>query len=251
MAESQRVYGLHAVRALLRQSGAQVRRAWVQEGRDDPRLSALVEELAARGVAAERVPRRELDRMLDGARHQGVVVEVPAAETGGERQLDDFLHTLRSPALLLVLDGVTDPHNLGACLRTADAAGVQAVILPKDRSAGLTPVVRKVACGAAEHLPVFAVTNLARALRTLQAAGLWVYGAAGEAEKSLYDVDFTGSVALVLGAEGSGLRRLTREHCDALVKIPMTGSVESLNVSVATGVLLYEVVRQRRGDAGP
>jgi len=179
------------------------------------------------------------------------VVEVPAAETGGERQLDDFLHTLRSPALLLVLDGVTDPHNLGACLRTADAAGVQAVILPKDRSAGLTPVVRKVACGAAEHLPVFAVTNLARALRTLQAAGLWVYGAAGEAEKSLYDVDFTGSVALVLGAEGSGLRRLTREHCDALVKIPMTGSVESLNVSVATGVLLYEVVRQRRGGAGP
>jgi len=240
MAESQRVYGLHAVRALLRQDRVQA-----------PRLSALVDELVAHGIAVERVPRRELDRMLGGARHQGVAVEVPAAEAGGERQLDDFLHTLRPPALLLVLDGITDPHNLGACLRTADAAGVQAVILPKDRSASLTPVVRKVACGAAEHMPVFAVTNLARALRILQAAGLWVYGAAGEAEKSLYDVDFKGSVALVLGAEGGGLRRLTREHCDDLVKIPMAGSVESLNVSVATGVLLYEVVRQRQGGARP
>ncbi|MBZ0070421.1 MAG: 23S rRNA (guanosine(2251)-2'-O)-methyltransferase RlmB [Gammaproteobacteria bacterium] len=250
MAEGQRVYGLHAVRALLRQGG-RVQRAWVQEGRHDPRLSALIEELAARGITAERVARRELDRMLGGARHQGVVLEVPAVEAGGERQLDDFLLALAPPALVLVLDGVTDPHNLGACLRTADAAGVQAVILPKDRSAGLTPVVRKVACGAAEHLPLFTVTNLARTLRALQAAGLWVYGAAGESEASLYDIDFTGSVALVMGAEGSGLRHLTREHCDGLVHIPMAGCVESLNVSVATGVLLYEVVRQRREKARP
>lgn len=247
MAETQRVYGLHAVRALLKQGGARVRRAWVQEGRDDPRLNELVDELAARGLVAERLPRRELDRMLDGARHQGVLVEIQPAAVGGERELEGFLEELSGPALLLVLDGVTDPHNLGACLRTADAAGVQAVILPKDKSAGITPVVRKVACGAAEALPVFLVTNLARSLRTLQDAGIWIYGAAGEAEQTLYEVDFTGSVAVVLGAEGGGLRRLTREHCDGLVKIPMTGTVESLNVSVATGVLLYEIVRQRRG----
>jgi 23S rRNA (guanosine2251-2'-O)-methyltransferase len=247
MPETQRVYGLHAVRALLGRGGARVQRAWVQEGRDDPRLNELVDALAARGVAAERVPRRELDRMLGGARHQGVLVEIQPAAVGGERELEEFLEVFAGPALLLVLDGVTDPHNLGACLRTADAAGVQAVILPKDKSVGITPVVRKVACGAAETLPAFLVTNLARSLRTLQDAGVWIYGAAGEAEQTLYEVDFTGSVAVVLGAEGGGLRRLTREHCDGLVKIPMAGTVESLNVSVATGVLLYEVVRQRRG----
>jgi 23S rRNA (guanosine2251-2'-O)-methyltransferase len=246
VAEHQRIYGLHAVRALLQQGDARVQRAWVQEGRDDSRLTEVVAELADRGVVAERVPRRELDRMLDGARHQGVLLEVSAAAVGGERELEAFLDDLAGPALLLVLDGVTDPHNLGACLRTADAAGVQAVILPKDKSAGITPVVRKVACGAAETLPVFLVTNLARSLRTLQEAGIWIYGAAGEAEQTLYEVDFTGSVAVVLGAEGGGLRRLTREHCDGLVNIPMAGSVESLNVSVATGVLLYEIVRQRR-----
>ena len=248
MAEVQRVYGLHAVRALFRQEDVQVLRAWAQEGRDDPRLAEVVGLLEARGVHVERVPRRELDRRLDGARHQGILLEVRGAEARGERDLEEFLTQLPTPAFLLVLDGVTDPHNLGACLRSADAAGVQGVILPKDRSVGLTPVVRKVACGAAESLPVFSVTNLARALRTLQDAGIWLYGAAGEAEQTLYDIDFTGSVALVLGAEGGGLRRLTREHCDGLVKIPMAGTVESLNVSVATAVLLYEVVRQRRVD---
>lgn len=245
MAEVQRVYGLHAVQAFLRQEGAQVLRAWAQDGRDDARLAGLVGLLEARGVRVERVPRRDLDRMLDGARHQGIVLEVRGADVRGERELEEFLAELHAPVFMLVLDGVTDPHNLGACLRSADAAGVQAVVLPKDRSVGLTPVVRKVACGAAESLPVFSVTNLARALRTLQDAGIWIYGAAGEAEQTLYEVDFTGSVALVLGAEGGGLRRLTREHCDGLVKIPMAGTVESLNVSVATGILLYEVVRQR------
>lgn len=246
MVEVQRVYGLHAVRALFRQEGVQVLRAWAQEGRDDPRLAEVVGLLEARGIQVERVPRRELDRRLDGARHQGVLLEVRGAEVRGERDLEEYLTQLPAPAFLLVLDGVTDPHNLGACLRSADAAGVQAVILPKDRSVGLTPVVRKVACGAAESLPVFSVTNLARALRTLQDAGIWIYGAAGEAGQTLYEVDFTGSIAVVLGAEGGGLRRLTREHCDGLVKIPMAGTVESLNVSVATAVLLYEVVRQRR-----
>lgn len=246
MAETQRVYGLHAVGALLRQGGSEILQARAQQGRDDPRLAELVAALIGQGVAVERVPRRELDRLLDGARHQGILVEVKGVEARGERQLEDWLAELPAPAFLLVLDGVTDPHNLGACLRSAAAAGVQAVILPKDKSAGLTPVVRKVACGAAESLPVYSVTNLARTLRTLQDAGIWIYGAAGEAELSLYDVDFTGSVALVLGAEGGGLRRLTREHCDGLVKIPMAGTVESLNVSVAAGVLLYEVVRQRK-----
>ena len=245
MSETQRVFGIHAVHALLRRTGTQVLRAWAQDGRDDARVAEAVGLLEARGVRVERLPRRELDRMLDGARHQGIVVEVRGAEVRGERELEDYLSELPTPVFLLVLDGVTDPHNLGACLRSADAAGVQAVIVPKDRSVGLTPVVRKVACGAAENLPVFSVTNLARAMRTLQDAGIWIYGAAGEADQLLYDVDFRGSVALVLGAEGGGLRRLTREHCDGLVRIPMAGTVESLNVSVATGIFLYEVVRQR------
>ena len=246
MPDSQRVYGLHAVRAVLRQEGVQVLRAWAQDSRHDPKLETLIGELQARGVRVERLPRRELDRMVPDARHQGILLELKSGTAATDQDFDSFLATLKAPALLLVLDGVTDPHNLGACLRTADAAGVQAVILPKDRSVGLTPVVRKVACGAAESLPVFSVTNLARTLRSLQDAGIWIYGAAGEAEQVLYDIDFTGSIALVLGAEGSGMRRLTREHCDGLVKIPMAGTVESLNVSVATGVLLYEVVRQRR-----
>ncbi|MBI5461735.1 MAG: 23S rRNA (guanosine(2251)-2'-O)-methyltransferase RlmB [Gammaproteobacteria bacterium] len=245
MAETQRVYGLHAVRALLRQEGVQVVHAWAQDSRHDPKLETLIGELQARGSRVDRTPRRELDRLAPGVRHQGILVEFQGGIAATDQDLDSFLATLTAPALLLVLDGVTDPHNLGACLRSADAAGVQAVILPKDRSVGLTPVVRKVACGAAESLPVFSVTNLARTLRTLQDAGIWIYGAAGEAEQTLYDVDLKGSVALVLGAEGGGLRRLTREHCDGLVKIPMAGTVESLNVSVATAVLLFEVVRQR------
>ncbi len=246
MSEAQRVYGLHAVRAVLRQGELQVLRAWAQDSRHDPKLETLIGELQAQGVRVERVPRRELDRLAPDARHQGILLELHAGAAVTEQDLEGFLTTLKPPVLLLVLDGVTDPHNLGACLRSADAAGVQAVILPKDKSAGITPVVRKVACGAAESLPIFAVTNLARTLRTLQDAGIWIYGAAGEADQTLYDIDFKGNVALVLGAEGGGMRRLTREHCDGLVKIPMAGTVESLNVSVATGVLLYEVVRQRK-----
>ncbi len=246
MRETQRVYGLHAVRAVLRQGELHVLRAWAQDSRHDPKLETLIGELQARGVRIERMPRRELDRLAPDARHQGILGELEGATAATEQDLDAFLAALKPPALLLVLDAVTDPHNLGACLRSADAAGVQAVILPKDRSAGITPVVRKVACGGAESLPIFTVTNLARTLRSLQDAGIWIYGAAGEAEQTLYEIDFTGSVAVVLGAEGGGLRRLTREHCDGLVKIPMAGTVESLNVSVATAVLLYEVVRQRR-----
>lgn len=245
MADTQRVYGLHAVRAVLRQGDMRVLRAWAQDSRHDPKLETLIGELQAQGIRVDRVPRRELDRLAPDARHQGILLELEGGAAAAGQDIEAFLATLKAPALLLVLDGVTDPHNLGACLRTADAAGVQAVILPKDKSVGITPVVRKVACGAAESLPVFSVTNLARTLRMLQDAGIWIYGAAGEAEQTLYDIDFKGSVALVLGAEGGGLRRLTREHCDGLVKIPMAGSVESLNVSVAAAVLLFEAVRQR------
>ena len=165
-----------------------------------------------------------------------------------ENELPQFLDGLGKPPLLLILDGVQDPHNLGACLRSADAAGVDAVILPKDHSAPLNATARKVACGAAETVPVVRVTNLARTLRAIRDAGVWLYGAAGEAQQALYDVDLSGPVALVLGGEGKGLRRLTREQCDLLVKLPMAGKVESLNVSVATGVALYEAVRQRTGS---
>lgn len=239
------IYGLHAVDALLRQQPEQVQCLWVQAGRNDKRMAAVLELARNQGVRVETLARAELDGKVEG-RHQGVVAQVH----GGSRQWDEqalfqLLDDLDHPPLVLVLDGVTDPHNLGACLRSADAAGVDAVIVPKDKSADLTPTVRKVACGAAETMPFVRVTNLARTLAGLKERGIWLYGAAGEAENTLYNSDLTGPAALVMGAEGAGLRRLTREACDFLVKLPMAGSVSSLNVSVATGVCLFEVVRQR------
>jgi 23S rRNA (guanosine2251-2'-O)-methyltransferase len=189
--------------------------------------------------------RRELDEWAEGV-HQGVVAEVSPSQVWGEAMLEELLDRREGPPLLLVLDGVTDPHNLGACLRTADAAGALAVIVPKDKSATLNATVRKVACGAAEVIPLVAVTNLARTLEKLQQRGLWLVGTAGEAEQELYQQDLTGPTVLIMGAEGKGMRRLTRDHCDYLVKLPMSGSVSSLNVSVATGVCLFEAVRQRQ-----
>jgi 23S rRNA (guanosine2251-2'-O)-methyltransferase len=251
------VYGIHAVDGLLRSKPRSVQRLWIQQGRQDKRINALLELAQNKGVPVARQSRKELDALVDG-RHQGVVAEVlpepqGVQSQGGnqwtQKQLLSHLDALQAPALLLVLDGVTDPHNLGACLRSADAAGVDAVIVPKDKSADLTPTVRKVACGAAEVVPFVRVTNLSRALAALKERGIWVYGAAGEAEKTIYDSDLHGSMALVMGAEGSGLRRLTRENCDFLVKLPMAGLVSSLNVSVATGVCLFEAVRQRRFGA--
>ena len=219
-----------------------------QSGREDKRIKAIEELALNQGVAVQRQPRATLDEWVSG-KHQGVVADTDdSAEPDldwTESQLFDALEGLAEPALLLVLDGVTDPHNLGACLRSADAAGVHALIVPKDKSAALTPVARKVACGAAESVPLVTVTNLARTLKALQARGVWIYGSAGEAEISLYDSDLTGSLALVMGAEGDGMRRLTREQCDVLLRLPMAGTVSSLNVSVATGVCLFEVVRQR------
>ncbi|SFB42519.1 23S rRNA Gm-2251 2'-O-methyltransferase [Pseudomonas sp. NFIX10] len=240
----EKIYGVHAVEALLRHHPKRVKQVWLAEGRSEPRVQALVELATQNKVAIGQAERREMDVWVEGV-HQGVVADVSPSQVWGEAMLDELLDRTEGAPLLLVLDGVTDPHNLGACLRSADAAGALAVIVPKDKSATLTPVVRKVACGAAEVIPLVAVTNLARTLEKLQQRGLWVVGTAGEAEVSIYDQDLTGPTILIMGAEGKGMRRLTREHCDYLVKLPMAGSVSSLNVSVATGVCLFEALRQR------
>jgi 23S rRNA (guanosine2251-2'-O)-methyltransferase len=247
----ERVYGIHAVESLLRNNPESVQNLWLRRGRHDRRLRDLLKLAREQGVDVQFESRESLDGLVDG-RHQGAVAEVsPQAETRAdltwsEARLLVHVDDASGPLLLLVLDGVTDPHNLGACLRSADAAGVDAVIAPKDKSAGLTAVARKVACGAAETVPFVQVTNLRRTLEALKARGVWLYGADSDSEKSLYDNKLTSSLALVLGAEGSGLRRLTRETCDELVHLPMAGAVSSLNVSVAAGICLFEVVRQRR-----
>lgn len=246
------VYGLHAVRALLERDAGRVRQVWLQQGRDDARLRAVQELAAARGVRLGRRPSAELDRMTQQAVHQGVVAEVAPAPALGEDELLVRVAAAGRDVLLLVLDGLQDPHNLGACLRTAEAAGVMAVIAPRDRAAGLTPAVRKVAAGAAEAIPFVQVTNLARTMARLKEAGVWLVGTAGVAEMDLYAADLTGPLAVVVGAEGSGMRRLTREACDFTVKLPMRGVVESLNVSVATGIVLFEALRQRgAGETRP
>jgi 23S rRNA (guanosine2251-2'-O)-methyltransferase len=225
-----------------------VRQLWLAEDYiAAPRLKELHDTATAARVPILHADDEELDRLAEGERHQGVVAEIVPHVGDPETQLEEALEAhADSPPLLLVLDGVTDPHNLGACLRSADAAGVAAVIVPRDRAAGMSPVVRKVAAGAAETVPLVAVVNLARTLRELKEREFWLVGTSDEATRTLYDADFTGPTVLVLGSEGEGMRRLTREACDDLVSIPMAGAVESLNVSVATGVALFEAVRQRR-----
>lgn len=248
MSDLEKVYGVHAVEALLRHHPKRVKQIWLAEGRSEPRVQTLVELAGQNRVQIGQAERREMDAWVEGV-HQGVVAEVSPSQVWGEAMLDELLERHEGPPLLLVLDGVTDPHNLGACLRTADAAGALAVLVPKDKSATLNSTVRKVACGAAEVIPLVAVTNLARTLEKLQNRGLWIVGTAGEAEQELYEQDLTGPIVLVMGAEGKGMRRLTREHCDFLVRLPMAGSVSSLNVSVATGVCLFEALRQRGAKA--
>lgn len=238
------VFGWHAVEAVVRKEPERLQQVWIQQGRQDKRVKAITDALDEQGVAWAIVHRRELDSRVNGV-HQGVVAQVSESREWTEDDLFALLAKQEVPPLLLILDGVTDPHNLGACLRTADGAGVAAVVVPKDKSASLTPIVRKVASGAAENVPLVRVTNLARCLRALKDEGVWLIGTAGEAGATLYQADFTGPVALVMGAEGKGMRRLTREHCDLLINIPMKGLVDSLNVSVATGVCLYEALRQR------
>ena len=247
MAEEVLIVGINSVQATLERDPAAVLALWLDRERDDKRLRALAELAERYGITAQWSERKQLDRKAEGTGHQGAVMRVRAPAPRGERELEGLLAETSGPPLLLVLDGVQDPHNLGACLRSAAAAGVDAVIAPRDRACGLTATVRKVASGGAEVVPFFRVTNLARTLRTLQQAGVWLIGADAAGEGTLYDSDLHGPVALVLGAEGQGLRRLTREHCDLLVRIPMPGAVESLNVSVATGVFLFEAVRQRLG----
>jgi 23S rRNA (guanosine2251-2'-O)-methyltransferase len=242
----EQVYGLHAVAALLSSRPASIKKLMVADVAADRQLAPLLEQAVAAGISIQKINRKELDQQAPDSRHQGIIAVVREATQGiSERELPNFLAALTEPAFLLVLDGVQDPHNLGACLRTADAAGVQAVIMPQDRAVGITPVVHKVACGAVESVPIFTVTNLARTLRHLREAGIWIYGASDAADEGLYESDLQGPIAVVLGSEGKGMRRLTREHCDHLLAIPMAGQVESLNVSVAAGVLLFEAKRQR------
>ncbi len=245
MSDKEYVYGLHAVQAMLERAPKRVRQLKVQRGRLDARMQALLELAESEALDIERVMPDELDRLADGGVHQGVVAAVTPSQLWSEEMLGHLLDKEEGVPLLLVLDGVTDPHNLGACLRSADAAGAQAVIIPRDRSASLSPTVRKVACGAAETVPLVAVTNLSRTLKQLQQRGLWVVGTAGEAEQLLYDIDLKVPSVIVMGAEGTGMRRLTREHCDYLAKLPMAGTVSSLNVSVTAGICLFEAVRQR------
>ncbi|HEY0634515.1 MAG TPA: 23S rRNA (guanosine(2251)-2'-O)-methyltransferase RlmB [Gammaproteobacteria bacterium] len=246
MSNTSRLYGLHAVQTVLSQSPERIVNLWLDTARQDQRLIQLAEAAKKAKVAVTWSDRKSLDRLAEEGRHQGAVAELSGGEPRSEAFLEELLTSLQVPPFLLVLDGVTDPHNLGACLRTADAAGVHAVIAPRDRACGLNATVRKVASGAAETVPFVQVTNLARTLRMLRDNGVWVVGTALEgASGSLYQGRLTGPLALALGAEGQGLRRLTRENCDELVYIPMHGLVESLNVSVATGIALFEAVRQR------
>ena len=244
MPDSQYIFGLHAVEATLAQAPNRILEVWVSDQRPSRRTEALIQSLQGHSIPIQRVSARQLDQYSDQGRHQGVVIRVRLPQERDEAALKQDLSGAETP-FYLVLDQVSDPHNLGACLRTAEAAGVNGVIVPKDQACRLNATVCKVACGAAERVPLYRVTNLARTLRWMQESGVWLVGAAGEAEQTVYEQDLSGPLAVVMGAEGSGLRRLTREVCDHLVKIPMRGQIESLNVSVATGILLFEVVRQQ------
>ncbi|MDO9169856.1 MAG: 23S rRNA (guanosine(2251)-2'-O)-methyltransferase RlmB [Methylobacter sp.] len=240
-----KIYGIHSVQSALDYSPKKIGKAWVDSQRQDKRLTQLIDDLLDLGIEPEKVDRKKLDKLADSNNHQSIVIEVEMPAELSETDLKDAVLTLAGTPLFLVLDNVQDPHNFGACLRTADATGVHGVIITKDNATGITPTVCKVASGAAETVPVYQVTNLARTLRWLKDQGIWVMGAAGEATQTAYQTDFTVPLAVVVGAEGKGLRRLTKEQCDILVKLPMLGQVDSLNLSVATGVLLYETVRQR------
>ena len=245
MKSTEIIFGFHALQVVLKTASERVQQVYMVKGRQDQRAQTLLSQLQEKGFKPTLVERSFLDDLCDG-QHQGVVAQVRPGKTHSENSLYELVPNIEGTPLILVLDGVTDPHNLGACLRTADAAGVHAVVVPKDNSAGLTDVARKVASGAADTVPLIPVTNLARCLKKLQELGLWVAGTAGEATSDIYESDLKGPRVIVMGAEGKGMRRLTRECCDTLVKIPMLGEVSSLNVSVATGVVLFEVVRQNQ-----
>jgi len=237
--------GIHSVASALQQVPVQVLRLYVSKQCQNRRVFELVDTARTRGIPVEMLERDEIDKKCDHERSQDILAEFNPANIYTEKDLPALLAGIEGQPLLLVLDGIQDPHNLGACLRTASAAGVNAVILPKDRSAGITPVVRRAAAGAGEIIPLVFVTNLARTLKLLKKEGIWLFGTHDQAETSIFDASLTGPMALVMGSEGSGMRRLTAENCDFQYQIPMTGSIASLNVSVATGVCLFEICRQR------
>ena len=237
------IFGFHAVESVIKNDPVNLLELWVDPHRHDKRIKELLSQVEKQGVSIEYVKKADLEKRCGSQRTQGIAARYRSLKAPLQ-SLDDLL--AKDNVFLLVLDGIQDPHNLGACLRTADAAGVDAVIAPKDRAASITPTVRKVASGAAESIPFIQVTNLARTLKQLKDADVWIVGTAGEAEAEIYDVDLKGKLAIIMGAEEKGMRRLTRENCDQLIKLPMAGQVESLNVSVATGVCLFEAVRQRR-----
>ena len=237
--------GIHSVEAALNYDVGNIVELYVESDSQNARVRELAERARELGVKPHARDRAALDRMTGGGRHQGVAARYKTPPARSETELPALVEAAGRDALFLVLDGVTDPHNLGACLRSAEAAGATAVIVPKDRAVGMTATVRRASAGAADRVPFFAATNLARTLRTLKDAGVWLTGLAGEGSTPLYALDFGGPVAIVMGSEGEGMRRLTREACDHLAHIPMRGSVESLNVSVATGIVLFEVLRQR------
>ncbi|WP_353570215.1 23S rRNA (guanosine(2251)-2'-O)-methyltransferase RlmB [Candidatus Albibeggiatoa sp. nov. BB20] len=245
MSKVDTVFGIHAVQKILDSDPIRILEIWVLEGRHDKRLQPLIRELEKLGLTLNTVQRKTLDKLSQEGQHQGIVIRCKALPALSENDLQPLIDRLEKPAFFLILDEVQDPHNLGACFRTADAAGVDAIIVPKNKACGLSPTVHKVACGAATTIPFIQVTNLARTLQWLQKQNIWIIGTSDQAKKWVYEIDFTANIALVMGAEDTGLRRLTEEHCDELAKLPMLGSVESLNVSVATGICLYEVVKQR------
>ncbi|WP_287602944.1 23S rRNA (guanosine(2251)-2'-O)-methyltransferase RlmB [Thiothrix sp.] len=241
------IYGVHAVETALRNDAENLGQIWFDKRSRNDRLKKLEKMAEDSGLRLLAMESDKLDKIAGTNKHQGIVAEYYKLKAWTENDLLDLLDGLEEPAFLLVLDGVTDPHNLGACLRTAEGAGVHAVIAPKDNAASITPTVRKVASGAAEIIPFVPVTNLARTLETLKSRGIWLTGTSDKAKQTLYQAELKGPMALVMGAEGAGIRRLTEETCDYLISIPMAGQVSSLNVSVATGVCLYEAVRQRQG----
>ncbi|MEM8594569.1 MAG: 23S rRNA (guanosine(2251)-2'-O)-methyltransferase RlmB [Pseudomonadota bacterium] len=239
------VYGIHACHALLNRHPERIVSAHALKGRDDPKFTELLNALSQLRIDCQVESRERLDELIQTQQHQGIALQCKPSQVFDKSYLNSLLKRADSDLLLLILDGVTDPHNLGACIRSAEAAGADAVIIPKHKAASLSPVTRKVACGAAEIIPIVSVKNLAQCLSDLKDQGVWLYGAAGEASSSIYQTDLTGHVGLILGSEGDGLRQLTRSRCDVLINIPMAGHTSSLNVSVAAGVCLFEALRQR------
>lgn len=238
------IFGIHAVQSVLKTSPQRVQELRMTRARQDARLQKLVNLAEQHGITVQWSSAQQLEDLVEG-RHQGVVALCKQGQTYDEAYLDKLVDEQGQSVFFLMLDGVTDPHNLGACLRSAEGAGVQAVIVPKDNSVGITPVVSKVASGAAETIPLIVVTNLSRTLKNLQQRGVWSVGTTGDAQQTIYQVDLKGPIVMVMGSEGAGMRQLVRKQCDFLAKLPMAGEVSSLNVSVATGICLFEAVRQR------